>query len=178
MATNREKAIKSWLENWKNKKYRAMLDFSQISWVNADYIVKGIPQDVGLYIKNLYKNTELLDFEILTTHTVKYKGKDKVESLDEKIIIDYTVACKIYYKGLSIAKDEVRLIRMIQETKDGKGTPTKGKWGVNPMSALRKVDYDFTNIKKNTKTFEELVVKMRSIIDDMADFKTKENRTK
>lgn len=177
MATKKEKALKNWLENWKNRKFKLMLEDSQISWVNADYIVAGVPQDVGLYLKNLYKQTELLDYEILTTHKVEYKDKNGVETLDSKIIIDYTVACKIYYKGLSIAKDEVRLIRMIQETPDGKATPTKGKWGVNPMSALRKLDYDFTKIKKGNTTFGDLVKKMRNVIDDMAEFKTKENKT-
>ena len=173
MATNKEKALKNWLENWKNRNFKLMLDDSQISWVNADYIVAGIPQDVGLYIKNLYKQTELLDYEILTTHAVKYNE----DTLDEKVIIDYTVACKIHYKKLSTAKDEVRLIRMIQETPDGKATPTKGKWGVNPMSALRKVDYNFSGVKKGSTSFTETVSKMRGVIDNMAEFKTKENRT-
>ena len=173
MATKSEKTLTNWLEKWKKRSFRAMLEDSQISWVNADYIVKGIPQDVGLYIKNLYKQTQLLDYQILNTHQVKHNE----EVLNEKVIIDYTVACKIYYIGLAIAKDEVRLIRMIQETRDGKPTAVKGKWGVNPMSALRKVDYDFSKIRKDTPVFTDLVKKMRDIIDNMADFKTKENRT-
>lgn len=142
MATNREKALKNWLENWKNKKFKLMLEDSQISWVNADYVVKGIRQDVGLYIKNLYKNTELLDYEILESHPVKYDNKGKEETFDDKVMIDYTVSCKVYYKPLSTVKDEVRLMRLIQENKDGKPTPTKGKWGVNPMSALRKIEQE------------------------------------
>lgn len=168
-----ENTLKNWLSNWHNKQYRAMLTDSQISWVNADYIVKGIPQDVGLYIRDLYKQTDLLDYEILTQHPVKY-GE---ETLDERVIVDYTVACRINYKGLLITKDEVRLIRIVQETKDGKPT-AKGKWGVNPISALRKIDHNFSNAKKGVSSFADLVPKMKAITDSMDGFKTKENRTK
>ena len=158
MATKKEKALINWLTAWQNKKYADMLEFSQISWVhNGGSVEKGKRPENIPYNKNLFKNTELLEFEIISSHPCKYGD----QTLEEKVIIDFTVACKIFYKLVPICKTEVRLIRLIQEDKNGEATLTKGSWGVRPQSSLRKVDTDFLNLGVQNPTFENLVKEMK-----------------
>jgi hypothetical protein len=131
------KALNKWLKAWKGRNYKEMLKHSQISWVNQNYYERGRKIDVRLYLKNLYKNTELLEYEILEAVPAKYKGGE----LDSNIMTDVRVKCKVYYKNVPICRDEIRLIRLINENKEGKPT-ANGEWGVNPMSALRKESPD------------------------------------
>lgn len=127
------KALNKWLKAWKSRNYKEMLKHSQISWVNQNYYERGKKIDVRLYNKNLYKNFELLEYEIIEEIPATYKGGE----YDNRVFKDYRVRCKVYYKKVPICKNEVRIIRLVQEDKEGNPVIENGVWGINPVSAYR-----------------------------------------
>lgn len=154
MNTKSEKAIREWLTAWKKRDYRKMFELSQVSWG------LGKEQKNQLYIKNLYKNTELLDFDILLSEPIKYGTKGEV--LTPEVMLQFFVVCKVFYKQVPICKDEIRVINVIQEDKEGKATTSDGIWGVNPMSALRKFKDEFLNVKFGETSKKELKEKLET----------------
>lgn len=127
------KALNKWLKAWKSRNYKEMLKHSQTSWVNQNHFERGKKIDIRLYNKNLYKHLELLDYEIIEEIPATYKGGE----YDSNIFKDFRVKCNVFYKKVPICKDEVRIIRLIQEDKEGNPTTENGEWGINPMSAYR-----------------------------------------
>lgn len=156
-----QEALTNWLTAWKKRDFNKMFALSQVSWRGQEHIVNGIVKSNDPYLKRLYKDVELLDFEILMSDSIEYG--DKKEKLDPNVILQYYVVCKIFYKKISIVKDEIRVINIIQETKDGTAVNEEGTWGVNPNSALRKFKDDFLEVQYGKTKVEDLKARLGEV---------------
>ena len=114
-----EKALLNFLECWKRKQFKKMIDFLQVTW-------KLEHEKRGTDIKDLLKNSffgfkKLIYFEIKTIQTQGI-------FVDIETIIKYKIQEKTFTK-----KIKPRIICEI-----GAYQPSeKGTWGVNPIGVLR-----------------------------------------
>lgn len=112
-----EKALIGFLECWKKRNFKKMVEFTQITWQSD----KG--EDAKKFLKDFYGIKKLIFFEI----------KDRITT--QEIFVDIWVIIKYRLLNSEIRKKRITA-RIICET--GAYQPNKdGTWGVNPIGALK-----------------------------------------
>jgi len=114
-----EKALMGFLECWKKRNFKKMVQFVQITWKSDHIERRNDPKEV---LKNLYGNKKLIYFEI--------KNRKKIQEVfvDIEAIIKYKLPGGIFTRKI--------IARIICE--NGPYEANKyGIWGVNPIGTLR-----------------------------------------
>ena len=99
------------LESWKNRDFQEMFDSSQLSWASENY-----PNTLAVK----FGHWQIEDFEVM-----------EETPYEEEIVSD--VSFRIKSKGIWTDPSTARVVREIGPFKASKD----GKWGVNPISAMR-----------------------------------------
>ena len=114
-----EKILWEFLDCWKEKNFKKMVDFVQITW-KSDHTERGNePKEI---LKNLYGHKKLIYFEI------KNRKSTQEVFVDIRVIIKYKFLNKIFVKKI--------IPRIICEI-EAYQLSNEGTWGVNPIGALR-----------------------------------------
>ena len=117
-----EKTLFNFLECWKNRQFKKMIEFLQITW-------KSEHEKKGTDIKDLLKES-LFGFKELICFEIKAIQPQGI-FVDIEVIIKYKFQEKTFTKKIKP--------RIICETEPYQPSE-KGTWGVNPISALREFD--------------------------------------
>lgn len=117
-----EIALMGFLECWKKKNFKKMVQFVQITWKSDHIERRNNPKEI---LRNLYGKKKLMYFEI--------KSRKKIQEVfvDIEVIIKYKLP-----EGNFIKKIIPRII-----CENGPYEASKdGTWGVNPIGALREIN--------------------------------------
>jgi len=114
-----EKILMEFLDCWKKRNFKKMVNFVQITW-KSDHVERGNePKEI---LKKLYGYKKLIYFEI------KDRKLTQEVFVDTKVVIKYKFQNKIFIKKI--------IPRIICE-KEAYQPSNEGIWGVNPIGALR-----------------------------------------